>query len=440
MVKSNIESRRLNTWKEIAHFFGKTERTVIRCEIDRKLPVHRLPGEARSRVFAYTHELENWLTNAKQEDKDLSSFYETNPVKSQKKITFPKVFIVFVLIIILFAFGFYNVKYSKPSGEIPIEAQNIYINGLEDWNMRTPQSINKAITEFQSAITIYPKYAAAYVGLANCYNLLPEYTTMSASKAFPLAISAAKKAIELDGDLADAHLAYAFALFNFNWDFDNSKKEFETAFQLDPNNSNIHHWYATSLLTLGEYDKALSHINRALEINPSSISIKADRGLILLRSGQGEIAKNILLELIQQNDNFRSSHSYLAEYYLYKNDFQNYLNEWEKSAILGKDDFTLSIILEAKKGYSNFGRDGMLKAILKKRIQAFESGNGTATQIAIIYLLLGDEASGLRNLELALSRRDDDIIYIQTEPAIAPYLHKPQFAKLVTKLKLAKIE
>src|ERR1039457_7189107 len=77
------------------------------------------------------------------------------------------------------------------------EAEEFYLKGRYYWEKRTPDSLDKAVDSFTQAIVHDPSYAPAYVGLADCYNLLREYTVMPASEAYPRALAGAKQEVEL---------------------------------------------------------------------------------------------------------------------------------------------------------------------------------------------------------------------------------------------------
>ena len=127
------------------------------------------------------------------------------------------------------------------------EAEEFYLKGRYYWEKRTPDSLNKAVDSFTQAIVHDPSYAPAYVGLADCYNLLREYTVMPASEAYPRALAAAKKAVELDDRSSEAHASFAFASFFGMWDAATADREFRRALELNPSNAIAHHWYATYL-------------------------------------------------------------------------------------------------------------------------------------------------------------------------------------------------
>ena len=104
------------------------------------------------------------------------------------------------------------------------------------WNQRTPESLNQALDAFTQAIARDPNYSDAYVGLADCYNLLREFSAMPGNEAYFKAFAAAKKAVELDQQSSDAHASLAFVTFFGMWDAADAEKEFRRAIELDPNN------------------------------------------------------------------------------------------------------------------------------------------------------------------------------------------------------------
>jgi len=97
-------------------------------------------------------------------------------------------------------------------------AEDLYPQGRFYWNKRTPESLRTAVDYFAQAIVRDPSNARAYVGLADCYNLLREFSAMPANEAYPRALDAARKAVQLDDALAEAHNSLAFVSFYWNWD------------------------------------------------------------------------------------------------------------------------------------------------------------------------------------------------------------------------------
>ena len=132
------------------------------------------------------------------------------------------------------------------------EAEDFYLKGRFYSNKRTAESLNQAVEAFSQAIARNPNYSEAYVGLSDSYNLLREFSVMPANEAYFKAFAAAKKAVELDPQSADAHASLAFVNFWGMWDTQDAEKEFRRSIELDPNSAKAHHWFATFLHALGQ--------------------------------------------------------------------------------------------------------------------------------------------------------------------------------------------
>ncbi|PYK46760.1 MAG: hypothetical protein DME46_01135, partial [Verrucomicrobia bacterium] len=159
------------------------------------------------------------------------------------------------------------------------EAYQLYLRGRYFWNKRTGPDLQKAIDYFRQAIGKDPNYALAYVGLGDSYILLSGFGAARPQDSFPLAEAAAKKALEIDDTLAEAHTTLGFSLCVHHFDFAGSIREFERAIELNPNYATAHHWFGDGpLLAVGQFDRAIAEGKRALELDPLSVIITADLG------------------------------------------------------------------------------------------------------------------------------------------------------------------
>jgi tetratricopeptide (TPR) repeat protein len=159
------------------------------------------------------------------------------------------------------------------------EAYQLYLRGRFFWNKRTGENLNKAADYFNQAIAADPKYALAYVGLADADVLMPFYGAGTPQDCYPKAKAAAKKALELDDTLAEAHTSLAYVLQVYDLDFDGSIREFQRAIELNPNYATAHHWYGIELLiSLGRFDEAIRELKRGLELDPLSLPINGALG------------------------------------------------------------------------------------------------------------------------------------------------------------------
>ena len=246
---------------------------------------------------------------------------------------------------------------SSPHSPNP-EARDLYLKGRYYWNKRTPDDLNKAVDSFTQAIVHDPAYAEAYVGLADSYSLLREYSVMPPSEAYPRALAAAKKAVELDEHSSDAHASVAFVSFYGMWDVKTAEVEFKRAIELNPNNAVAHHWYATYLMSIHRMPESIAEIERARTLDPSSRSIMADKGGILFVAERNDDAIALLKQMEANEPDFVSPHRYLKYAYLIQRDYPNYLTEFRTEAQLLHDETSLALAEAAEKGFDHGGGNG----------------------------------------------------------------------------------
>jgi tetratricopeptide (TPR) repeat protein len=311
------------------------------------------------------------------------------------------------------------------------EAEQFYLKGRYYWEKRTPDSLNKAVDSFTQALVHDPGYAPAYVGLADCYNLLREYTVMPASEAYPRALAAAKKAVELDDRSSEAHASFAFASFFGMWDAATADREFRRALELNPSNAIAHHWYATYLQCLRRYPESLAEIERAQALDPASKSILADKGNILFNAGRQQDAVVLLKQMEENEPDFVSPHRYLKEIYLLTADYPHYLVEARSEAVLMHDSSALAVAEATEKGFAAGGGKGLLKTLRQQQTKLDERGLLSPYFLAATCSLLGNKQEALRYLKTAYDRHADGMAPIETDHAFDNLHNEPAFRQLL---------
>ncbi len=329
-----------------------------------------------------------------------------------------------------------SIRTSTPSRHATnAEAQQFYLQGRFYWEKRTPDGLNKAVDYFTQAIVHDPNYAPAYVGLADCYNLLREYTLMSASEAYPRALAAAQKAVELDDQSSEAHASIAFALFYGTWNAGGAEQEFRRAIELNPNNSVAHHWYATYLSTLGFHSHALAEIGQAQTLEPASKSVLADKADLLWWAGRREEGVALLKQLETTEPDFISPHRYLKKAYLDSGDYVHYLDEWKKEAVLMKDRSALKLVDTAERGYTTAGAKGMLQNMRAMQTKLYARGLQSPYLLAETNSLLGNTQEALLYLKIAYDKHDDCMVNFEADPELNSLHDESAYKDLVAKLR-----
>jgi tetratricopeptide (TPR) repeat protein len=315
-------------------------------------------------------------------------------------------------------------------------AAELYLEGRYYWNKRTPEDLKKAVDYFTQSIVADPGYAKAYVGLADCYGLLREFAAMPDSEAWPRALAAARKAVELDDSSAEAHSSLGFDLFYGSLDLKGGEREFKRAVELNPNYAEAHQWYATALMSVGRLTEASDEMKRARELQPASRSILADQGLLLFYQGKREQAVEQLRRIEAAEPSFRSAHLYLSYIYFASKDCRNYLLESRQAAESSHDPVELAVVTETEKGFSARGSQGMLENLLKIQKKLSNEGRYPAFRVAETSAMLGRKRDALDYLAASYKNRELYMVTLPMNPAFSSLRQDPDYRNLLAQLGL----
>lgn len=195
------------------------------------------------------------------------------------------------------------------------EAYNLYLKGRYFWNRRnlgSNDNFRKAIESFEQARQKDPNFVAAYVGLADAYQLLGEYTGGSDAKAdlYNKAREAAQKALELDPNSGEAHASFAYTLAFYDWRWQDAEREFQRAIELKPNYATARQWYSEYLVVVGRFDEGFEQIRIAQKLDPLSLIIETDVAGHYYMSRQFDKAIEQADKILEMEPNFIYALSY----------------------------------------------------------------------------------------------------------------------------------
>lgn len=437
-------NRRLDSWKEIAAFLEREERTVRRWEKERSLPVHRIPGKTRGGVFAFTQELAKWL-QAPEIPPDPPEAVEALDLPAPARGRWSLRLLIATTALLLVALALSMRPHSAVQGRNtrhkPVPAAlELCLKGRYQWSLRSPESLWQALASFNRALELDPQLAQAYAGLADTYNLLREFSAMRSEEAYPKAMAAARKAIELDDSLVEAHRAMAFVLFNWAWDYPGAEREFRRAIALDPQDAGTHHWFGTSLGDLGRYRESLAELDEARRLNPAAAAIQADRACILFKAGRGEEAKAALRHLASAEPRFISPHRYLAGIAFATKDFGTYLAEARRVADLMHDKTALGILDQAEQGLRYGGEAGFYRSLERAQVAQHQAGLISGITLAQTCAMAGEPAKALAYLESDYLNHNPNLPSAGFDPALKSLWDNPAFRELMKRIGLPAAE
>ncbi|HEX8176197.1 MAG TPA: protein kinase [Pyrinomonadaceae bacterium] len=314
------------------------------------------------------------------------------------------------------------------------EAYQLYLKGRYFWNKRTREDLKKSIEYFNQAIERDPNYALAYAGLADAYVLFPGYAVSSPQDSYPKARAAARRALEIDDALAEAHAALGLELFAFEWNAAEATKEFRRAIELNPNYATARHWYGNQvLLYTGRFDEAIAEMKRAQELDPLSLIVNADLGDTYFYARQYDRAIEQLLKTIEMDESFYYAHYELGMAYEMKGSYSEAIAEYQKARALNSDPRVLALLGHAYAASGN--RDEAMK-VLNQLKEIEKQQYIPAYHFVILYAGLGDRDSAFEWLEKTYRDRTSRMTILQVDPYLDPLRSDPRFAEIVQRVGL----
>jgi len=209
------------------------------------------------------------------------------------------------------------------------EAYEVYLKGRYTFNKMSGVWVRQAAEYFSKAIGLDGNYAAAYVGLADCYVSLADATgALPPSEAYGKAKEATLRALEIDDGLAEAHASLAVIRADYGWDWEGAETEFHRALELDQKDVNTLQWHAVFLARLGRFKEAFAEIGTAKELDPLSLRVATSEGEILRYARRYDEAIEELRRAIDLEPSFKFTHAVLARVYELKGMFREAAFEW----------------------------------------------------------------------------------------------------------------
>jgi len=320
----------------------------------------------------------------------------------------------------------------RTAGEIDPAAFEAYLQGRYFWNKRTEDGLKRALEFFRRAVDIDPVYARAYAGLADVYNLLAILALRPADEAFPMAKAAAKRAIEIDDALGEAHTSLALASIVYDWNWDTAEREFRRAIEQSPDYATAHHFYGGYVLSpLGRHEQALEALLHAQELDPLAPVLRADAACVLLYGGQASEAIDQCLETLARFPEFPISYFYLVDALVREERYDEAIDAARDAVELTEKDPSFV----ARLGYA-LASAGLTKdaQTILADLEAAESSQAPAYPIALTYVRLGDTEKALEWLEKAVEGHAWEVLWMNVDVRVDPLRDERRFQDLLSRM------
>jgi TolB-like protein/Tfp pilus assembly protein PilF len=305
------------------------------------------------------------------------------------------------------------------------------VSALDKSNSRP--GIEESIGHFKDAIKIDPTFAPAYLGIANAYNELGMVLVgASPSEARPKVISAARKALELDPELAEAHVLLA-AMEQRQWQWREAEAEYRRALELSPSNATAQAGFSGWLMCQGRTEEALVWARRAREHDPLAVS--------------GISVEQVLFAARRYDEGIRELHGVLAvrpndAMALWELGFELIANGQPEEAIpvlqkaLSVSDRSAGVIGVLIRAYAHAGRRADALRLLEELKRRQQRGYVPAAAFVNAYLGLDDKEQAFVWFERAYQEKSNILQFLKVHPFFDPVRNDPRFADLVHRVGL----
>jgi len=312
------------------------------------------------------------------------------------------------------------------------EAYQFYLKGRYYWNKRSPDGALAAINYFQEATDKDPAYALAYVGLADTYVYLSFLNVVPPRDAMPTAKAMAAKALEIDGQLAEAHVSLGYISYTYDWDWPAAGRHFGQALTLNPTYTIAHTFYPFYLSSSGRSQEALAVAKKALDLDPASPSLNQSLAVQFYFARQFDQAIAQCHKTVEMDPNFAFAYQVLGQAYLAKGMNREAVPVLEKYSTVSRASADALALL----GYSHarLGERGQALRMLEQLKEASKERFVPAFFFALVYAGLEDKDQAFTWLEKGYDERYTRFAYLKLEALWDPLRSDQRFSDLVRRV------
>jgi len=420
---------RLDSWKEIAAYLNRSERTVRRWEDNEELPVHRLQHDKRGSVYAYTRELDAWRDSRR-------GVVEVSETPSRR---IRPVWWVAIAVAIVVAAVVVGMRVRAANTEVAErgttneEAWRAFQQGRFGDNAGRVQ-IETGIRYYRQAVELDPKFARAWGALATAHMAMTWFGERPLSETMAEARREAEQARQLDSSLSSPWRVLGFVSHFLDWDHQAAERNFRRAIELNPKDTSALSWYGDFLVDMRRFDEARIAYKRAIEVNPRWLEPAIFAANIYTYTGQP--AKAILDQqhTLETEPNYGLGVHYLGRSYLAAGDWTQAIEHLRKSnEIIGSVPFTLGDL-----GYALAvgGQRDEAQRLMQDLMSRRERGYYPAFPIGQIELGLGNTDAALDWLERAVGERNTGFYFPSVDPIYDRVRSLPRFRALMIQMHL----
>ena len=325
------------------------------------------------------------------------------------------------------------------------EAYELYLKGRYHWTKWTESGFREAIACYEKALGSDPGFALAYSGLGEVYCAQSYFSSdpAQAQAAILRSRACAQRALEIDETLAEAHLLLANLAHLYDWQWAAAEQEFKVALELNPNLAGAHLSYSIFLMDECRFEEAAAEIEIGLNLDPLSLPANTSKGILLFNTGRygeaiSQLRKSLSLDpvfpLSELDPTFQLSHEMLGAALERTGNADEAVTEYLLMLPEWKEREAMSAALRA--AYAQSGMDGFWRRFADFAGELSERRVTTPMFVATIYSALGEQNAAFEWIERAFKEQSPGLTHLKADPRFETLHADPRFAGWLQRLGL----
>jgi tetratricopeptide (TPR) repeat protein len=285
-----------------------------------------------------------------------------------------------------------------------VQAYNFFLKGRYYLYKLSPEGWAKSLRCFEQALERDPSFAPVYAALCHYYGSQAVWGDLPPSTAFPRSKAAARKALELDETLADAHGCLAVTFFLHDWDDESAEREFARTFELDPDSALDRINYALFLMTRKRFEEARGEAKIAVELDPLSSMVRTWAAMVPCYEGKPQESRDQLLQVVDLDPDYWQPYHHMAFTYLFESNWEAAVGYAGRAVELSAE--SPAALERLAVSYYRAGRTAEGDEILDRLRERENRGWVAPSSFFLLHLSRGDEDEAFRCIERAVAERD----------------------------------
>ena len=309
-------------------------------------------------------------------------------------------------------------------------AYNLYLRGRYFWHRRTQAALLESARFFEEAVARDSRFARAWAGIADAYAVLAFYDYLPPATAYPKAEAAARRALQLDPSLAEAHASLGYIALYYDWDWDAAEAAFQRSIELNPSYTVAHQWYANHLVARGRFDEAAREMTHARELNPLSLIANGALGWVYFFAHRYEDAIAQCDLALEMAPDWDLCHIWSGQAFEQLGRRDDAIASLQRAVELsGGSGISVAALARA---YATFGEPERARELLAEMLAAGEYR--PSYEIAKVYVALGEHDRAIDWLERAYEEHAHSMAFLKVDPQLEPLHGNARFERLAERV------